>query len=176
MLKRNEKGRFVQREVNRKYDGFSIYQDKKGYEIMYISGREIKLHIYLWEKHFGEKPKGYDIHHINQIKNDNRLENLELLSFSDHQKVHAGWERSDGIWVGKPCKDCKKILPLNSFYQRKGLTPSNRCIFCSSIYYKKNITQEYKEKKKIYLKNYYSKNKEYILKRQKEKRKEVACG
>jgi len=160
---RNKKGQFIQRESNKKYDGFSIYQDHKGYEIIYIAGKEIKFHIYLWEKINGNKPKGYEIHHKNQIKNDNRIENLECLTNSDHKKIHAGWVRENNIWVAKPCKDCKRLLPLDMFYQRKGLTPSNHCLDCSPAIFKARNTEEYKAKRKLYMKDYYSKNKDKWL-------------
>ena len=83
-----------------------------------------------------------------------------MLSYSDHQKLHAGWVRENNEWVLKPCKDCKKLLPLDLFYQRKGLTPSQRCIKCSSTYFKeKALNSEFKEKRKEYMKKYYEENK-----------------
>ena len=33
--------------------------------------------------------KGYVVHHINENKSDNRLENLQILSRSQHSKLHA---------------------------------------------------------------------------------------
>lgn len=35
------------------------------------------------------KPE-YDVHHINEIKTDNRLENLQILTRSEHSKLHEG--------------------------------------------------------------------------------------
>jgi hypothetical protein len=32
--------------------------------------------------------KDYDVHHINEIKSDNRLENLQVLTRSEHTKLH----------------------------------------------------------------------------------------
>lgn len=43
---------------------------------------------YLWEQKFGIIPKGYVIHHINKISNDDRLENLELLTRKEHINIH----------------------------------------------------------------------------------------
>jgi hypothetical protein len=41
-------------------------------------------HIAVWEEANGPVPKGWDVHHLNGIKDDNRLENLLAQSASDH--------------------------------------------------------------------------------------------
>ena len=44
-----------------------------------MNGHKLE-HRYVWEKHNGKIPKGMQIHHINNIKTDNRIENLALVS------------------------------------------------------------------------------------------------
>jgi len=51
-------------------------------------------HRYIWERAYGEIPIGYEIHHINGIKDDNRLENLELLTKAEHVQRHPVSEQS----------------------------------------------------------------------------------
>lgn len=46
--------------------------------------RYILEHRFLWEQVHGKLPKGYVIHHLNGIKDDNRLENLVALPRSAH--------------------------------------------------------------------------------------------
>lgn len=142
-------------------NNYTIWKDKKGYPCIWVGGKSIKVHVAIWELNNGEKPKGHDIHHKDFDKGNYSLENLELLSFSDHKKIHAGWDRDENGRLNlKPCKECKRLLAVDKFYQRKGLTPSNRCIECSSAYFKeKSHADGFKSKRKTYMENYYAKNK-----------------
>ena len=61
-----------------------------GYVIIYEKGKWIREHIKIFcEYHnIGVLPKGCIIHHLNGIKSDNRIENLELTTRSQHRKYH----------------------------------------------------------------------------------------
>lgn len=71
--------------------------DKDGYLRMYAgkhpyaNGRkEIQVHVMLMEVHIGRAITDLEcVHHINEIKTDNRLENLELMSHAEHSRMHA---------------------------------------------------------------------------------------
>ena len=65
---------------------FSITND--GYYRRTDSDR-ILMHRFVYENEIGPIPKGYDIHHIDEDKANNKIENLECLSKSDHTKKYS---------------------------------------------------------------------------------------
>ena len=62
---------------------------KKGYIVINIlNERQYHVHRIIWECVNGEIPKGYDVHHINENKLDNRIINLELIEHGNHKSKH----------------------------------------------------------------------------------------
>jgi len=47
------------------------------------------VHRMVWERAHGLIPSGYDIHHRNGVRTDNRLENLELVERRAHRSQHS---------------------------------------------------------------------------------------
>lgn len=63
---------------------------KQKYIRITVNGKRQLQHRYIMEQHLGrELHKNEVVHHINENKHDNRLDNLQLLSRSDHAKLHA---------------------------------------------------------------------------------------
>lgn len=65
-----------------------FYLDKqKGYWISTTSPK-IRAHVWVWINSRGSIPKGCHIHHRDGNKSNNSIENLELMSQSEHLKLH----------------------------------------------------------------------------------------
>lgn len=74
---RNKKGQFV------KTTGAERYK-RKGYK-----GGAIQLSRWLWLQRYGEIPDDCIIHHKNGDKKDNRFENLQCMTWKEHNKLHC---------------------------------------------------------------------------------------
>lgn len=69
----------------------------------------ILMHRLVWETFNGVIPKGYYVHHKNQIKTDNRLENLELLPIKEHSRMHLE-ERMENFIDGRKKALSKTVI------------------------------------------------------------------
>lgn len=72
----------------------SIYGFKKSdqplhkYKSINIDGKRVREHRYLMEQKVGRKlTKNEHVHHVNGDSLDNNLDNLEILTNSEHQKI-----------------------------------------------------------------------------------------
>ena len=63
----------------------------KGYYVISSSkegNRGKQLHRLIYEDHYGPIPKGMQIHHIDGDTTNNNIDNLEMISISEHNKRH----------------------------------------------------------------------------------------
>ncbi len=100
----------------------------KGYRVAYWyikrqGQRREYEHRLVWARHFGPIPPGYQVHHIDECKTNNSIDNLRCIEMSKHASEHR-WlaKRSESISYktrGEMCsKGCGRIA------SRKGLCHS----------------------------------------------------
>ena len=65
---------------------FTIY--KEGYYRKTFGDRDL-MHRVVWGFYNGEIPEGFDVHHINNDREDNRIENLECLPKPEHTRLYS---------------------------------------------------------------------------------------
>ena len=100
--------------------------DNNGYEVLMLPGRErrvIKWHIVVAEKALGRQlPKGAVVHHVNEIRHDNRPSNLVICPNNAyhqllHQRMRAKKICGHANWL--LCYLCKKYDDPKNIVSRK---------------------------------------------------------
>lgn len=74
-----------------------IYKKNKDGHYTHTDGIQVAVYRY----YFGKIPEGYSIHHKNEIKSDNDISNLQLLTNSEHRRLHNLINKHEGI-----CRMC----------------------------------------------------------------------
>lgn len=59
---------------------------REGYLLIGVGKRACSVHRVIWVLAHGAIPDGYEVDHINNIRTDNRLENLQLLSYGENNR------------------------------------------------------------------------------------------
>jgi transposase-like protein len=74
------------------------YDLHRGYvRILVGENKDRPAHVVIMEQHIGRKLQKHEVvHHINGRRDDNRLENLQLMTRSEHSRLHANERQSQG--------------------------------------------------------------------------------
>ena len=72
-----------------------IFKNKSGYKVFKEGGKTKSVHKRVAEKKVGGKIyKGFEVHHKDGNKTNNRSSNLSVIKKSTHKKIHkksSGW-------------------------------------------------------------------------------------
>lgn len=98
----------------RKYFGKKFYKQKCGY---WVNMMPIHAHRWVWINHHGAIPKDMDIHHKDGNKDNNEIENLEMLNRSEHLKKH--WDEGS-FDLNKRREQLNKVRPLEWLKSEEG--------------------------------------------------------
>lgn len=80
------------------YEGHKVYMNGECPAI-YLNGKNQHIHRLQWEKYHGKIPKGFIVHHKDENKLNWNIDNLELLSRSQHIKKHKNVVHRKGFIV-----------------------------------------------------------------------------
>jgi len=108
------------------------------YKTTTLNGKPILSHRKVWIQEYGKIPDGFHVHHKNDDRFDNKLENLELISASDHCRLHSlgrpawnkgikygetdGYKKSMAVRKENRARVCAETFAL---WQQSGLTQTS---------------------------------------------------
>lgn len=114
----------------------------KGYYQVLLCKQAIKkkylVHRLVWSAFNGSIPEGLQVNHINEIKSDNRLENLNLMTAKENTNWGTGIERrAKNLINGKKSKPVLQFDLNNNFIKEY---PSIRQVYRETGFAQTNIS------------------------------------
>lgn len=95
--------------MQQEFNGIIFTPDEKGY---YRATADFTLYMHrvVWEFYNTKIPDGYEVHHIDFDRSNNDISNLQLLTVSEHRRLHGellteeqrNWRRENLIQNAQP--------------------------------------------------------------------------
>jgi len=99
-------GKLIRRRTNKIAGGIN---KRGGYQRIHLNGKAYPSHRLIYIYHYGDIPDNLEIDHINRIKDDNRIENLRLVTSQENMFNRP----ANGYCWNKKCKKWKSDIVLN---------------------------------------------------------------
>jgi len=96
------------------------------------------LHRMIWQKHFGNIPKGHHIHHIDFNKLNNSIENLQCLTHKEHLSLHMKLSTARNEWHKSP-EGRKKMGQKAVECWKNRVVHTLKCLHCGKDFLAKQI-------------------------------------
>ena len=107
-----------------------------GYLLRWVDGKFILDHRLVMQKNLGrELLETEHIHHLNGDRMDNRVENLQIVTNSEHHAIHHRDKRNTE--THKACPKCNQVLLRSEFHKNKS-RPDGCRIRCKTCTRKEN--------------------------------------
>ena len=68
--------------------GCKDFTIRNGYRVIKVKDKYVLEHRYIWEQKNGKIPEGFILHHRDENKHNNDINNLELTTRPEHCKYH----------------------------------------------------------------------------------------
>lgn len=114
-----------------------IYKNPVGYSVVSVGGRNLYVHRLVYRTFVGVIPSRMEINHIDHNKENNSLENLELLTHSENLEKSAKFY---GKRVRPRCKCCGRKIDY-----------SVKSVYCKKCRESKGIVDKYQYQPKMSL-------------------------
>ena len=122
--------RYCSMECRRRHQYTGRFVRSDGYVAVRVGAQFQLEHRVIMEAHLGRRLDTREhVHHRNEIKHDNRLENLEVLSVGDHASEHHPGAQP-AKWTERECPSCGGV-----FRRLRVALERNPNAFCSRACY-----------------------------------------
>lgn len=96
-------GKIYKQDINGEFIECNQYNIGKGYLCVSVTKPKhtvIRSHRLIWETFNGEIPEGYEIDHINTVRDDNRLDNLRCVTSKENSNNKLTLHHREKLKIG----------------------------------------------------------------------------